>query len=146
MQMGFGYAFMRGQKGAEGIVREAAGKRTVQARGLTPGETCAAYVLEKDGARECARAVADQAGQCRLAVALPGPLFVSANGRVRLWEGGDETYLRACAFLDAQKPSLPARKEPAAPETPPNEPEEPYTLRPAGSGENVDTLPRRDRS
>lgn len=180
----FGYAFMKGQNGMEGYIRDTAGKRMMQARGIPAGETCELYALTGSFAKKCGRAAADQSGQCRIAAADPGALFAVVNGRVRLWEGGDETYLRACAFLEKQatqsapphqpaeaasqaaKPSFSPAKETDAPQKEEenksekeekaekkekkkekeNEKERPYVLRPAGTGENVDTLPPRRRS
>ena len=159
--MGFGYAIMKGQTGMEGIIRETAGKRTVQARGLPAGETCALYALTGDGAENCAEAAADRSGLCRLTAAGGGPLFAVVGGKVRLWEGGDETYLRACGFVQGRSapPSEEADARRNAPdalakaEAPIKEQAEPtadgepaYTLRPAGTGENVDALPEYRRS
>ena len=113
--MGFGYALMRGQKGMEGYIRQTEGKREVSVRGAAPGAECALYAISENGGGLCGKARADQSGQCCLHASQPGRLFVAVAGQVRLWEGGDEDYLRACGFLrDAEesRPTPPAAEEP----------------------------------
>ena len=101
--MGFGYSFLRGRQGAEGHVQEKGVGRLVTLRGLKEGEACVLYVFSGGAARTAARERADGAGQARLTANQKGKLFVAVGGQVRLWEGEEEDYLRACAWLAEEK-------------------------------------------
>ncbi len=97
--MAFGYAFLCGFQGAKGYIRETDGIRTVSVRGMKPGETCVLYVFIDKEADICDQKTADSDGHATLETARSGPLFVTQNETVRLWEGNDDAYLRACEFL-----------------------------------------------
>ena len=149
--MAFGYALLRGRDGASGCVRTADGKRSVSLRGLKPGESCAFYTMEENTVTRRGEARADQTGQANLKYQGSGPLFVSAGGRVRLWEGGEENYLRAAAFLREEErknqnvpPSEPKKEKEFAPPQERSEmhaKKETWSLRKPGPGEPVDALP-----
>ena len=100
--MAFGYALLSGRRGAAGFARQDGKNRRVSVRGLQAGERCALYALTREGAALCCRESADAEGRAELQAACPGDLFMEADGEVRLWEGDDGVYLRACAYLSAQ--------------------------------------------
>lgn len=166
--MAFGYEILRGRQGVTGHCREANGKTVVQARGFQPGESCVLFSLMNDHAEKRDEQPADGKGQAVLTCAGGGPVFVASGNKVLLWQGGEENYLRACDWMKrGQKKTGETRKD-ASPDNDNQQPEpedmqkilardleeiqlepaktesipEPsYTLRPAGTGEPVDTLP-----
>ena len=99
--MAFGYTFLCGRQGAEGFIQETEGKRSVSVRGMRQGETCCLYALAENGAEICDQKPANQDGHTTLETARPGPLFVAQMEAVRLWEGDDDVYLRACSILSS---------------------------------------------
>ncbi|MBR0406708.1 MAG: hypothetical protein IJI53_01590 [Clostridia bacterium] len=183
--MAFAYEIMRGRRGASGHCQETAGKTAVHGRGFNPGETCVLYALTREGAEKRDETQADGNGHVMLTGRSGHSFFVVSEGGVRLWQGGEDNYLRAAEWLKKERRK--AREEQRAPaiiepeearkilakdleeiQTPPAKEEEkeeaeseaaepmeqtatqetskpesepPYTLRPAGSGEPVDTLP-----
>ena len=190
--MAFGYALLKGCGGAAGYVRENGGQREVAARDLPLLARCDLYAAGERGYRHCGAQTADGSGNAKWTAPKEGKLFLSSGNKVLLWEGGDEAFLRACAWLSGQErreaekggpemktapeeekkeEELPAElmaacavcaKEPPAGEESPaypferatpslpergqrkeSPPERAYTLRPAGQGEPVDTLPER---
>ncbi len=184
--MAFGYALLKGRGKAAGYVRETGGKREVSVRDLPPFASCCLYAAGESGYQPCGNVTADGGGNAKWTAAKGGALFVSSGNKVLLWEGGDEAFLRACAWLNGQGRSEKGKSEPEAEEKkeePPEErmetradsendpaygeaapvypfergrpsfpeggqmkenpPERAYSLRPAGKGEPVDTLPER---
>lgn len=123
--MAYGYSLLRGRQGAEGHIRETGEGRTAHVRGVKPGEKCALYALQAGTARLWDEKRADGEGRARLRAAGPGNLFVACEGGVRLWEGGEDTLLRASAFLTKQrtpeKKTEEETKEEARPAVPPPE-------------------------
>ncbi len=101
--MEFQYFLMRGRRGASGYGMKRDGKKEVVFRGLKPGQTCALYALNGSGARFCGTKEADGAGQASFTVPDEGPLFAAADGQAILWEGENENFLRACAWLEKEK-------------------------------------------
>ena len=168
--MAFGYALMQGQNGMEGYIRSLSGERIVSVRGAKGKGACALYALNEGGGKLQARGQADSAGQWKGSAKEAGRLFVTVDGKIRLWEEGDETYLRAGQWLreeqerrEEKAAGAPAmEKETEKMETeeepdihdeppalfqeatahPPREDDIPYTLRSPGEGESVDALPK----
>ena len=156
---------LRGRCGAWGHIRWLGDGRRVLVKGLPPEAACALYAIWEGRARECGRQTADRDGQARFTAALAGRLYVTAEGRVIAWEGGEdaeETYCLACALEERrsgpaapreteERTAAPAAAPAPAPPAPPAserdtgslpEPEAAgYTLRPPGNGEPVDALP-----
>ena len=106
--MAFGYTLLRGKREAAGYIQKTGGKRTVFVRGMKPDENCGLYVLTENGAALCTQKTAGPGGQVQLETDGAGTLFVAADGGVRLWEGDDEAFLRACAYLEAQRKTVPS--------------------------------------
>ena len=148
--MGSGYGMLRGRQGAAGFVREEAGTRHVTVLGLMPGAETALWHLDGGVACPCARGTADQAGKWDAETAAPGTLFVTAAGRVLLWEEGEsaeETYLRCCQKLKkatepriVQKAAQEKEKTASVPE-PPHQDEPETVLRAPSETPPVDGLP-----
>ena len=192
--MGFCYALLKGRGGAGGYIREEGNQREVSVRDLPPGACCTLYVNQNGEYRLCGTETADGCGNARWKAPKEGALFLTSGDKVLLWDGGDEAYLRASAWLDSQNAEsaekgepgkekntkTPQKTEALSAETleacmmcaqdnddqaeasiypfesfPPaqaekkiikeNPPEQAYILRPAGTGEPVDTLPERQR-
>ena len=193
--MGFCYALLKGRGGAGGYIRENGGQREVSARDLPPGACCALYVIREGECRLCGSETADSSGNAQWTAPKEGTLFLTSGDKVLLWDGGDEAFLRASAWLDSQKTQNTKKREPEKenqPKTPQktealsaetlaackvcaqdtvdqgetpvypfenrqpshtgntqtteNPPEQAYSLRPAGKGEPVDTLPERGKN
>ena len=208
--MAFGYSLMKGRAGAAGYIREIGNHREVSARNVSPGAVCQLY-RRKDGEwLVCGTETADSAGNVQWTAPKEGGVFIAQGRQVLLWEGGDEAFLMANAWLknqgqksgqqekmkgpseeqhalrttpaetaesktesgmecikqtqvyaqskqiEAQQAQIPKKQtevwnEPAECHTPAADknqtkespPERAYTLRPAGKGEPVDTLPER---
>ena len=190
--MAFCYALLKGRGGAGGYIRETGNQREVTGRDLPSGAACALYVIRENECRLCGTETTDVSGSAKWTAPKEGTLFLASGKKVLLWDGGDEAFLRASAWLDSQdqkkaeKPEKEAAPEAAAkkeelPEetlaactvcakektdqaaepvypferdlpshsedqqTKESPPEQAYTLRPAGDGEPVDTLPERQR-
>ena len=112
--MAFGYTLMKGRQGAAGHIRENGDQREIAVRGLPPETLCAMYALADGNARLCSQRQTDREGQARFSIAEPGHVFVALDGKPMLWEGGEETYLRAAAWLEKQrKTESDARREAA---------------------------------
>ncbi len=190
--MAFCYALLKGRGGAGGYIREEGNQREVSVRDLPPGACCTLYVNQNGEYRLCGTETADGCGNARWKAPKEGALFLTSGDKVLLWDGGDEAYLRASAWLDSQSRESAEKDEPEKEnnqeipqkaealsaetleacmvcaqdnddrrETPPYPfesrvpphtenrqskeypPEQAYTLRPAGTGEPVDTLPER---
>ena len=169
--MAFGYGLLRGRQGAEGYIRETDGKKIITARHLSPGREYALYALLEGSARRCCVRQADGAGDWQGESRWSAPCFLADETGVKLWEGDEEDYLRACACLGAmgaaprppqtapsgqEAPALlprpsgaESREEKGAKPSPAEEPPLPvqkqsapaYRLRPPGEGEAVDGLP-----
>lgn len=170
--MAFGYALLKGRGGAAGYVRENGGQREVTTRNLIPGTACALYTVQDGAYRLCGTETADGSGNAKWTAPKEGGLLIAEGNKVLLWDGGDDAFLQASAWLDQQSKKNITEPEPA-PDTeipeaktealepnlietlPTSEPEKKrekespperaYTLRPAGTGEPVDTLPERQR-
>ena len=167
--MAFGYALLKGRGGAAGYIRENGDQREVSARDLPPGTPCALYTLLNGECSLCGTENVDSSGNAKWTAPKEGQLFIAAGDRVLLWDGGDSAFLQASAWLKKQSQNGKNKQEPedipeakteardphpfechpvSEPEkTEANEspPEGAYTLRPAGGGEPVDTLPERQR-
>ncbi len=170
--MAFGYALLKGRGGAAGYVRESGGQRDVSARNLRPGTACSLYTMVDGEYRLWGTETADSGGNVHWTAPKEGGLLIAEGNRVLLWDGGDDAFLEACAWLEKQSQRNRIQPEPT-PETDISEakteareehpiesiptaepektrekespPERAYTLRPAGDGEPVDTLPERQR-
>jgi len=101
--MAIGYDILNGRQGASGYCRETGGQTELHARGLRPGDSCALYELLPDHAKMREEQTADGNGQAVFTCRSGNALFVTANGRVRLWQGGEENYLRACDWLKREQ-------------------------------------------
>ncbi len=192
--MAFGYALLKGRRGAAGYARDNGGQREVSARGLPPCASCSLYAVREGEYRLCGTKTADSGGSAAWTAPREGGLFLTDGDQVLLWDGGDEAFLRASAWLNRQRSGNAAKTAPekediretprkgselsaetlaacavpaqdragqaaALPDPPKREPpsvmenaqkkesppERAYTLRPAGTGEPVDTLPERQR-
>ncbi|MBR0227398.1 MAG: hypothetical protein IJQ62_03520 [Clostridia bacterium] len=165
--MAFGYALLKGRGGAAGYVRDSGGQREVSARNIKPGTVCSLYTIQDGKYSLCGTETADSGGNAKWTAPKEGGLLIIEGNKVLLWDGGDDAFLAACAWLEKQsqrnviKPEptpeadIPeARTEAREPAPPPepekieekeSPPERAYTLRPAGDGEPVDTLPERQR-
>ena len=92
-----------------------------------PGTETALWRIEAGKACRCAKGTADREGNWAAETDGAGTLFVTAAGRVTLWEGGpsaEETYCRCCSALKkaAEKTQQKRTPPPAPPEKP--DPEE----------------------
>ena len=101
--MTFGYDMLNGRQGASGYCRKAGEKTEIHARGLKVGESCALYELLPDRAEKRDEKSADANGQAVFSFAGGNAVFVTAGGKVRLWQGGEENYLRACEWIQKEK-------------------------------------------
>lgn len=147
--MGSGYGMLRGRQGAAGFVRETAGARRVTALGLTPGADTALWRLDEEKACPCNRGTADQAGKWEAETAAAGTLFVTAAGRVLLWEEGEsaeETYLRCCNTLKKATEKRPVPQTPPVTEKAASVPDPPPVISleepPADEPETVLRVPK----
>ncbi len=166
--MAFGYALLKGRGGAAGYMRESGGKREVSARNVAPGTACSLYTIQEGECRFCGTETADSGGNAHWTAPKEGGLFIADGNRVLLWDGGDDAFMQASAWLHRQtqkslkqepeeipEAKMEAREanpleqgsssEPEKTQKKEDPPERAYTLRPAGSGEPVDTLPERRR-
>ncbi|MBO4925616.1 MAG: hypothetical protein J5472_03980 [Clostridia bacterium] len=130
-----GYGMLRGRQGAAGYVRAAGENRRVFARGLPPGAEAALWRIEGEKACRCAGGKADREGNWAGETHGAGPLFVTAAGRVIMWEEGtsaEESYFRCCGALKkaAEKPQKKGTP-PAPPENPVPEEKRPVEGPPA---------------
>lgn len=101
--MTFGYDMLNGRQGASGYCRKAGEKTEIHARGLKVGESCVLYELLPDRAEKRREQTADANGQAVFSFAGGNAVFVTAGGKVRLWQGGEENYLRACEWMQKEK-------------------------------------------
>ena len=101
--MAFGYDMLTGRQGASGYSRKVGGKTEIHARGLEPGESCAVYELLPGCAEKRDEKTADTNGQAIFTCIGGNALFVASNGKIRLWQGGEENYLRACEWMQKEK-------------------------------------------
>ena len=187
--MAFGYALLKGRAGAMGYVRENGSQREISARDLPPNASCSLYAVQEEEYRLCGTKTTDSGGSAKWTAPKEGHLILAEGDKVLLWDGGDEAFLRASAWLKRQSkghPAKPVQEKEGMPEAqalPPetlkactfpaqdrgeralehsypferqqpgkenaqakeSPPERAYTLRPAGTGEPVDTLPERQR-
>ena len=97
--MAFGYDMLTGRQGASGYCRKVEGKTEIHARGLEQGESCALYELLPGRAEKRDEKTADGNGQIVFTCQSGNAFFVASKGRVRLWQGGEENYLRACEWM-----------------------------------------------
>ena len=151
--MAFGYEILHGRQGVTGHCREINGKTVVQARGFQPGESC-------NG-----QAVLTCAGGGPVFVVSGDKVLLWQGGEENYLRACDwikreqkktgETQKDASPDNNNQQPEpenprsilvrdleeiqLEPVKAESVPEAP--DPEPAYTLRPAGTGEPVDTLP-----
>ena len=167
--MAFGYALLKGRSGAAGYARESGGQREISIRNVRPGTACSLYTVQSGEYRLWGTETADGGGNVHWTAPKEGALLIAEENKVLLWDGGDDAFLQASAWLEkhSQRTIKPEPEEiPEAKEearytspfvyTPASEPEKTrvvkespperaYTLRPAGKGEPVDTLPERQR-
>ena len=158
--MAFGYALLKGRGGAAGYARESGGRREVSARNIRPGTTCSLYTIQDGKYSLCGTETAESGGSVQWTAPKDGGLLVVSGNKVLHWDGGDDVFLQASAWLEKQsqrKPEpedIPAARMEAREASPPPEtktpekespPERAYILRPAGTGEPVDTLTERQR-
>ncbi len=189
--MAFGYALLKGRAGAVGYIRENGNQREVSARDLPSGASCSLYAVNDGEYILCGTKTTDSSGNAKWTAPKEGNLFLTDGDQLLLWDGGDEAFLRASAWLNRQRRenltkavqekeaiadmpqeslelpaetlaacTVPAKDQ--SQETPlfypferqptfnnentqttESPPERAYTLRPAGTGEPVDTLPER---
>ena len=104
--MSFGYELFSGRLGASGYARESGTGRTVTVRGLAPGVECQLFAVREGRAALCGQQRAGADGQAQFTLEEPGRLFAAVEGQVRLWQGGEEAYLQACALLRQEKQAL----------------------------------------
>ncbi len=100
--MAFGYSLMKGRAGAVGYIRETGNQREVLIRDIPPGTVCALYRRMEDGWEHCGNESADSIGNAKWKTAREGSIFIAADNQVMLWEGGDEAFLLANAWLKKQ--------------------------------------------
>ena len=159
------YRFLRGKMGANGHARSGEKGQQLSVRGLKNAMECAVYCWQMGDACCVARGKTDESGQARFSGLPAGPLFVTAEGEVILWEmdAPEENYFRACAVLQKEKIKADEKSAPIsaaveerteateiiaeAAETeeeiaiPEETAAEAYTLRPPGDAPGVDELP-----
>ena len=109
--MAFGYTLLKGRGGTSGHIRETDGKREISVRGLPPGSPCALYAWEDGVGVPQDERKTDGDGNARLTAVSPGRVFVAAAGRVMLWEGEEDAYLAASAWLKQQNKRPEEKKE-----------------------------------
>ena len=110
--MAFGYALLKGCGGAVGYVRENGGVRSVTARDLPPFAACELYAAFEGGYRLCGTETADGGGRGQWTAPEEGALFLASGNKVLLWDGGDEAFLRASAWLKSQGQRNPGKTAP----------------------------------
>ncbi|MBR5110978.1 MAG: hypothetical protein IK099_12395 [Clostridia bacterium] len=110
----FGYEILRGRQGAAGHFRESEGKTAIHAQGLKPGETCVIYALKENRAEKRGEAMTDGNGRAVWTGICGQPFFVAAHGKVLLWQGGEEDYLRAGECLKKGLEAEQKKKPPAS--------------------------------
>ena len=115
--MTFGYDMLNGRQGASGYCRKAGEKTEIHARGLKVGESCVLYELLPDGAEKRDEQTADANGQTVFSFAGGNAVFVTAGGKVRLWQGGEENYLRACEWIQKEKTKKEETQRSISPDT-----------------------------
>ena len=183
--MAFGYALLKGRAGAAGYVRENGSQREVFARDLPPIASCSLYALQNGEYKLCGTKTTDSGGSVQWTAPKEGSLFLTDGDKVLLWDGGDEAFLRASAWLKGQSSGKNVKTAPEKEDIPEDHalsaetleacnipakektdqgtafsecqqpikeneqtkespPERAYTLRLAGNGEPVDTLPERE--
>lgn len=182
--MAFGYALLKGRAGAAGYVRENGSQREVSVRDLPPNATCSLYAFQDGDYTLCGTKTTDGSGSAKWTAPKEGCIFLTDGNKVLLWDGGDEAFLRASAWVKRQNSKITEKTAPEKEEIPEAQelsaetlaactvpaqektafsdpferqppsvkektlttespPEQTYTLRPAGGGEPVDTLPER---
>ena len=115
--MAFGYDMLTGRQGASGYCRKVEGKTEIHARGLEQGESCALYELLPGCAEKRDEKTADGNGQAVFTCRSGDAFFVASKGRVRLWQGGEENYLRACEWMQKKKTKKEETPKGISPET-----------------------------
>ena len=115
--MAFGYDMLTGRQGASGYCRKVGEKTEIHARGLESGEICAVYELLPGCAEKRDEKTAETNGQAVFACISGSALFVASNGKVRLWQGGEENYLRACEWMQKEKAKKEETQKSISPET-----------------------------
>ncbi len=101
--LAFGYMLLKGRGSASGYVRENGGQRDVTARDLPPYAQCELYAAGEEGFRLCGTEKADGSGNGQWTAPKEGALFLASGNQVLLWDGGDEAFLRAAAWLEGQR-------------------------------------------
>jgi hypothetical protein len=100
--MAFGYALLKGRGGAAGYARESGGKRVVSARNLQPETVYSLYAVQDGDYKLCGTETADGSGNAKWTAPMEGSLFVAEENKVLLWDGGDDAFLQASAWLEKQ--------------------------------------------
>ena len=100
--MAFGYALMKGRAGAAGYIRETGKAREVMARNIPPRAICYLYRHRNGECDLCGAETADSSGNAKWTAPREGSLFIAADNQVLLWEGSDEAFLLANAWLKNQ--------------------------------------------
>lgn len=137
MGVTYGYRFLRGRGGAAGHVRAGTGSQEAVFRGLRPGAVYAVYQLSDGDAILSGQARADAGGNARLSFPGQAPVFAALEGRVMVWEEGEDDstlYFRACQCLERLRPPLPRQ---VREETPREEERPPETVAPPPEEERV---------
>ena len=99
--MAFGYSLMKGRSGASGYIRETGDQREVSVRDVVPGTVCTLY-RQKGNEWEFIGNETAGSGGAKWTVAKEGSVFLAADNKVLLWEGGDEAFLLANEWLKKQ--------------------------------------------
>ncbi len=110
--MAFGYILLKGRGGASGYIRENGGEREIAVRGIVPGTLCELYVAKNDDIRSQGVKEADGSGSASWTAPPAGRAFITAENKVLLWDGGDEAFLRAAAWLNSRREKSPEGKAP----------------------------------
>ncbi|MBR3107936.1 MAG: hypothetical protein IKH30_12300 [Clostridia bacterium] len=166
--MAFGFEILHGRGGAAGHCRELGEKKEIHIRGLAPGKQCILYALLDDGAEKLDEQTADGNGQAMLTGNGGFPILVASDGRVLLWQGREENYLRASEWMKREQAKAGEAQQAASSEPISEQEEQPvteqedtarilardleeiqlppesepsYALRSPGTGDPVDTLP-----